>query len=239
MPEAIGAARPIVVRSGMLGRVVAVLLLLLLSTAVLLVITLGHEVDGVGQWLLWVFASVLSLTTILLSVAFLAGGVRLTIRVSGDRLELCRRGHDDDIVGRQDVGLVVLHEGRLEGVAAVEILAADESRLGCWETNWIVKPPPLVMRALKRQGYPYAVGRILYGDRLFRRRPRIPPGSHPASLPWRPTSRLSGSLVGRQVGRPSSSGWWRGSGSARSRSPWSWWFRPQRRWPASALTTSS
>ena len=174
------------VRSGIFGRVVAVLLLLLLTTAVLFMLALGHEADGVGRWLSWLLASVLLLTTILLAVGFLAAGVRLTLRISGDRLELCRRGQDDDdVVGRQDIGLVVLHEGWWEGVAAVEILAADESRLGWWDTDWIVKPAPLVMRALKRHGYPYAVGRALYGDRLFWRRgadpTRIPLDQHPVA----------------------------------------------------------
>ena len=173
--------QPSVVHPGFLGRALAISFVLLVLVFALMLATLAHNVEGPGGWFAWGAAGVVCLSDVpLLQWAFLPRTPRLTVRLFGDRIELHRKGHAEDVVSRRDIELIVLDEGRFEGVSSLTVYGAGGEQIGRWETGWFVKPPQLVMRLLKRHGFPYAIRRVLYGSTLFYRR-AADPGRYPAT----------------------------------------------------------
>ena len=177
---------PSALRSGIPARLAGLMLALLIAVAALFSSTLASLVHGLGRWVLWAFTGLFGFWAVKLFLwAFFPKTPRLTVWLFGDRMEFHRRGRLEDVVSRRDIELVVLNEGGVEGIHSLEVYGADEALLGVWNTGWISKPAPLVMRLLKRHGFPYALRRVdvpgaaLYGDTLFYRR-AADPSRHPA-----------------------------------------------------------
>ncbi len=99
---------------------------------------------------------------------------RLRIDVTDDAIELLMPHDRSDTVCREDIELVVIQES-VFGVDSIWMYEHDEKLLGVWPTNWVLKPPQLLMRVLKRHGYPYALSRLRYGKRRFYRSLGRPP----------------------------------------------------------------
>jgi len=95
---------------------------------------------------------------------------RLRIDVGNDTIELSLPGRGSEVFRKADVELVELNEGGFNGVGSFSLFGPDNTLLGIWETNWVLKPPQLVMRVLKRHGYPYALTSAMYGRRRFYQR---------------------------------------------------------------------
>ncbi|MDQ3723038.1 MAG: hypothetical protein M3376_08230 [Actinomycetota bacterium] len=104
---------------------------------------------------------------------------RLRIDVTDDAIELRMPDQPGQMLSRADIELIVIQESWF-GVDSVWVYGPDKSLLGIWNTNWVVRPPQLLMRVLKRHGYPYALSRFEYGDRLFYRSPGRPAGADPS-----------------------------------------------------------
>ncbi|HEV2059345.1 MAG TPA: hypothetical protein VGR11_08300 [Solirubrobacteraceae bacterium] len=99
---------------------------------------------------------------------------RLRIDVTDDAIQLLMPHDRSDTIRRADVELIVIQES-VFGVDFIWVYGHDEELLGIWTTNWVLKPPQLLMRVLKRHGYPYALSRWRYGNRRFYRSPGRPP----------------------------------------------------------------
>ncbi len=173
--------QPSVVHAGLLGRALAISLVLLVLVVALMLATLAQNVEGPGASFAWGAAGVVGLADVpLFRWAFVPKTPRLTVRLFGDRIELHRKGHAEDVVSRRDIELIVLDEGSFEGVSSLALYGAGGEQIGRWETGWFVKPPQLVMRLLKRHGFPYAIRRSLYGSKLLYRR-AADPSRYPAT----------------------------------------------------------
>ena len=101
---------------------------------------------------------------------------RLRVDIGDDSIQFRMPGSRTDVVRRADIELIVISEGRKAGVGSFRVYGPNEALHGIWVTNWVVKPPQLVMRVLKRHGYPYALMSSLYGTKLFYERPGRPVG---------------------------------------------------------------
>ena len=99
---------------------------------------------------------------------------RLELEVCDDTITLNRPGSRSEAFRRSDLESVELNEGGFNGVGSFSLYGPGQTLLGVWETNWVIKPPQLVMRALKRHGYPYALSSALHGNRRFYQRPGKP-----------------------------------------------------------------
>jgi len=99
--------------------------------------------------------------------AFPAAG-RLRLEASDDALVFQMPGQPAEVVPRADIELIILDESPF-GVGSLSVFGPDENLLGTWTPNWVLRPPQLLMRVLKRHGYPYALRRWKYGNRLFYR----------------------------------------------------------------------
>lgn len=110
--------------------------------------------------------------------AILPRGERMELQLDQSELTVRRRGEGLLTIDRPDIGLVLLEDHPVQGVAAVRIYGPASQDIGRWETGWLGKRARRVKGQLETLGYPCAIRSELYDGRFQTQTPGQPPLLH-------------------------------------------------------------
>lgn len=171
-------------KSGMGGTALGVVLVGLLAVLTLggFGLTVSPDIAPIVRVVCFAVAAGLAFMTWKVSRRMFPADGRLELVVCEDTVELHGPGSRSQVFGRAEIELIELNEGGFNGVGSFSLYGPGQALLGVWETNWVIKPPQMVMRVLKRHEYPYALTSGLYGNRRFSNGRGVPWAT---SAPWR------------------------------------------------------